>query len=771
LDAVLNYAIVATNDRIEDTDRIEDEKFFFVIGVRMRVNMKKNLWRGLLISPAVLGATLVVSSSAIAADAQSAAGVLKPQAETTETAENSEAQINALAVVPETTATTTAEPAAEIATTIGWETEPTSTASAEMAAGASTIATDTIPESDRAEATLAPKSESLAAVESTVAGQKETSLQTAELEIPAAANVQTETSVAVDRAEQIGTTAAPAAQNLPQPAETLAQTATPEAQNSGSTLEQLNQYSTEGAAGGEAQGQVTSVSQLSDVRPTDWAFQALQSLVERYGCIAGYPDGTFRGNRAMTRYEFAAGLNACLDKVNELIRAGTANLATKEDLAALQRLQEEFAAELATLRGRVDALEARTAELEANQFSTTTKLTGEAIFALSDDFGGDISVFGRDGRRIGSDNNEAVFQQRVRLNLNTSFTGRDLLLTRLQVGNGRNFNLGSTSEGTQTWNVVGRTDNVFALDSLLYKFPLSARTNVTIAANAGVWDDIMPTVNPYFEDFDGGNGALSAFAQRNPIYRLGGGAGIGFDYAFGGRGLLGGIFGPTSLSFGYLASNPANPSRGAGLFNGDYAAMGQLTFTPGRNLQVALSYNHGYFSRGNFGFDNGLSNGEDSLGGFTGTGVANSLNGLSEGFDGFRARKVVSNSYGAQASFRLSPRFVIGGWAGLTNARIIGIGDARIWNYAVTLAFPDLGKEGNLLGVVVGREPYLDRLEAPSSLRGFRNDTSWHVEGFYKFKLTDNISVTPGVIWITNPNQDDFNDDIIIGTLRTTFTF
>jgi len=52
-------------------------------------------------------------------------------------------------------------------------------------------------------------------------------------------------------------------------------------------------------------GQVTSVSQFSDVQPTDWAFQALQSLVERYGCIAGYPNGTYRGNRALTRYEFA----------------------------------------------------------------------------------------------------------------------------------------------------------------------------------------------------------------------------------------------------------------------------------------------------------------------------------------------------------------------------------------------------------------------------------------------------------------------------------
>ncbi|MGB7275579.1 MAG: iron uptake porin, partial [Geitlerinemataceae cyanobacterium] len=105
--------------------------------------------------------------------------------------------------------------------------------------------------------------------------------------------------------------------------------------------------------------QVTSVSQLSDVQPTDWAFQALQSLVERYGCIAGYPDGTYRGNRALTRYEFAAGLNACLDQVLALV--GGDEGVDPESLATIRRLQEEFAAELATLRGRVDALEARTA--------------------------------------------------------------------------------------------------------------------------------------------------------------------------------------------------------------------------------------------------------------------------------------------------------------------------------------------------------------------------------------------------------------------------
>ena len=163
------------------------------------------------------------------------------------------------------------------------------------------------------------------------------------------------------------------------------------------TIRQINRYGREGrnlrqpglrniTKSRARKGQVTSVSQLSDVQPTDWAFQALQSLVERYGCIVGYPDGTYRGNRALTRFEFAAGVNACLDRIMELLQAAIEDTVTREDLAILQRLQEEFSAELAILRGRVDALEARAAELEANQFSTTTKLRGEVIFALVDNF-------------------------------------------------------------------------------------------------------------------------------------------------------------------------------------------------------------------------------------------------------------------------------------------------------------------------------------------------------------------------------------------------
>ncbi|MDE5113829.1 MAG: iron uptake porin, partial [Trichodesmium sp. St15_bin1_1] len=184
---------------------------------------------------------------------------------------------------------------------------------------------------------------------------------------------------------------------------------------------------------GEYMDQVTSVTQLSDVQPTDWAFQALQSLVERYGCIAGYPDGTYKGNRAMTRFEFAAGLNACLDRITELIAAATSNLVTREDLAVLQRLQEEFSAELAALRGRVDSLEARTSELEANQFSTTTKLNGEVLFWLSDTWG--ERAAGRGTKKSEEDKTETSFAYRVRLNFDTSFTGKDRLRTRLQARN------------------------------------------------------------------------------------------------------------------------------------------------------------------------------------------------------------------------------------------------------------------------------------------------------------------------------------------------
>jgi hypothetical protein len=510
------------------------------------------------------------------------------------------------------------------------------------------------------------------------------------------------------------------------------------------TLDQVNKYSNEGKNGANSQGQVTSVSQFSDVQPTDWAFQALQSLVERYGCIAGYPNGTYRGNRALTRYEFAAGLNACLDRVNELIATATAELVTKQDLATLQRLQEEFSAELATLRGRVDSLEARTAELEANQFSTTTKLVGEAIFAVSDAFGDNAGK-----------NNNTVFQDRVRLDLQTSFTGKDVLHTRLAAGNANSFNITGTpgdgnAEGSQTFNIGNTGNNNVTLDWLAYYVPVGP-AQLYVAATGGIHSDYAATNNPYFEDYDGGNGALSTFASESPIYRIGGGAGAALSFNFGkGGGLLG--LKPSSVTVGFLGSEANDPSPGSGIFQGNYAALGQVNFNVGDRVSLAATYVHGYHGAGGTLFDSGTNTA------LVGTSQANNLS-LTDASS--------SNSYGLSAAFRPSDKLSVSGF--ISYHDVIGYGkgdDFEAYSYGVGVALPDFGKKGNVLGIFAGAEPY-------SLAKGGtgQREVPYHVEGFYKYRVSDNISITPGVIWLTAPGQSSNNDDAFIGTLRTTFTF
>ncbi len=509
----------------------------------------------------------------------------------------------------------------------------------------------------------------------------------------------------------------------------------------------------------DAVAQVTSVSQLSDVQPTDWAFQALQSLVERYGCIAGYPNGTYRGNRAMTRYEFAAGLNACLERINELIATSTNDLVKKEDLATLQKLQEQFTAELATLRGRVDTLEAHTAELEAHQFSTTTKLNGEAIFAVAGIVSGDNAR----GEKI---NRNAILGDRVRLNFDTSFTGKDLLRTRLQAINLNAFSGNSTFTPQGDFRFAGGTfandnKNAVVLDALLYQFPLTKKTNVVVEANAGAIDDFTNTVNPYL-DGDGGSGALTQFATRNPIYYLVNGTGLGIQHQFSKN---------LELSLGYLVNDAANPQNKGGLFNGPYGAMAQLTIKPTEKFTLGLTYVNSY-------------NNDFTANGSTGSNRANLRSALLNNpnlpnalapFSGADLA-VSSNAYGAEASLQLSDKFVLGGWAGYTNSRILasnGSGISRgtldIWNWAVTLGFPDLGKKGNLAGIVVGMEPYVTSSSVAQI--GKDKNNSYHLEAFYQYKVNDNIAVTPAIIWLTSPDNNSNNNDAVIGALRTTFTF
>lgn len=103
-----------------------------------------------------------------------------------------------------------------------------------------------------------------------------------------------------------------------------------------------------------AMAQVTSVSQLRDVQPTEWSYQAISNLVSRYGCVAGFPDGTFRPGQPATRAQLAALTNACLDRISEFETAADAQLAAA--------LRAEFAKELGATNARVSALELASAQ-------------------------------------------------------------------------------------------------------------------------------------------------------------------------------------------------------------------------------------------------------------------------------------------------------------------------------------------------------------------------------------------------------------------------
>lgn len=494
-------------------------------------------------------------------------------------------------------------------------------------------------------------------------------------------------------------------------------------------LEQINSYSQDGKA--NSRSQVTNVNQLRDVSPTDWAYEALRSLVDRYGCISGFPNQTYRGNQPLSRYEFAAGLNSCLNQIERLIASQGA--VGQEDLDTINRLSQEFEAELATLGGRVDELESRTAVLEDSQFSTTTKLEGEAVFGISGEFNS-------------SDNDEIVFQDRVRLAFVSSFFGEDALYTRLDASNaGFDF---ATEDGNgdpidlQTGALTFQTSdsgNDVGIGWLAYYFPVGDKIDVYLPAAFPLWQDFVPTLSPFLDSFTGATGSLSSFAESSPIYKIGlsSGGGIGINFE---------PLDAVTVSVGYLGGESFNPvsSEDGGLFNEEYSALGQVTLSLlDDKLQLAGTYSLGQFGAS----DNGIFDLD------VGTDLA--IQPFGEG------ETVVTNSYGVEAAFQLNERIALNAFGLFTDAQLTdGSDSAEVWSYGAGLSLPDFGKEGNLAAVFVGVEPYEGNQDLPI-----------HIEGLYKYQFNDNISITPGVEYLIAPNGNEDDEDALIGVLRTTFTF
>ncbi|MBE9012872.1 carbohydrate porin [Pseudanabaenaceae cyanobacterium LEGE 13415] len=532
--------------------------------------------------------------------------------------------------------------------------------------------------------------------------------------------------------------------------------------------------------------QVTSVSQLSDVRPTDWAFQALQSLVERYGCIAGYPDRTYRGNRALTRFEFAAGLNACLDRVNELIAASTTDLIKKEDLTALQKLQEEFAAELATLRGRLDTLEARATTLERQQFSTTTKLTANVWFNLTGAFPtGDITterspaaggnsafippvrVGGVPSRVVRTRTPSITFGYYAFLNLTTSFTGRDQLVTQLVAGNGNSpanelvssgfFN----SWGTPFVDQTGLPPNSgLAVRELFYSFPVNDSIRVAFGPRLNFYRYFDQNRFTFF--LTGANSFNSSGSTLSNAVDRGSGAVVIWN-----------ITPQFRLTAAYLAENTeflnsaagfntsSNPTRG--LFRSTNTISAELAYSPSPAFNFRFLY-----TRANLFPTNGF------IGGSAGEPVPYGF--LDDGFGG-RLRDSPSDSFIANFDWLITPQFGIFGRYSYGRTEINPVNPARaegslqVQSFQFGLGFPDLGKKG-ALGVVSFLIPhkYISGRQFLLSGNG-DGGTQYEIEASYFYPLNRNLAIVPSFYAIFNPNNFDSNPTVFVGNIRTQFSF
>ncbi|NJM86525.1 MAG: carbohydrate porin, partial [Hydrococcus sp. RU_2_2] len=429
----------------------------------------------------------------------------------------------------------------------------------------------------------------------------------------------------------------------------------------------------------------------------------------------------------------------------------------KEDIDTLKRLAQEFEAELAALGGRVDNLEARVSFLEDHQFSTTTKLKGEVIFSVADTFGDFADgVDDDDDSSSRDDGTQTVLQDRVRLNFETSFTGEDLLRTRLQAGNfsgGNRFNNDTTGTNMTRLAYDDGTDNDVTINDLWYRFPVGESLTVWAGPSGLDLDDVFSTVNPYLAD--SGVGSLSRYARYNNMVNRGpGGAGAGAKFEIGEK---------FYVAATYLADggDAPDPSEGNGLFNGSFSTGGQIGFLPTEDIELAATYVYSYRTAGSDGLFGDISSSDAE-------------------FPFGEDVPTAAHRIGLSASWKITEIIHLGasGGYGTADAKIgdgLDRGGADLWTWNANVSFLDLGKEGAVLSLSGGLPPKGEYIIDGDVIGGnnFRrvDDQSYIIQAQYKFPINDNIFITPGAYVVLNPNHDDNNDPLWVGVIRTTFKF
>jgi hypothetical protein len=424
----------------------------------------------------------------------------------------------------------------------------------------------------------------------------------------------------------------------------------------------------------------------------------------------------------MTRYEAAALLNACLDRITEV---------TDE----LKRLMKEFEKELAVLKGRVDGLEAKVGELEATQFSTTTKLKGIATFVLGANSFGGSSEFARD--TAAALEGATAFAYDVRLNFDTSFTGKDLLRTTLRAGNfgdspwGSNNPIGTNEAqlGLNSLEVAFQENcgtgmdcgDVVAINRLFYQFPIGNGFTATVGARVRQ-DDMLamwPSVYPADTVLD-----IFTYAGAPGTYNLNLGAGAGIWYQKNGW----------SFSVNYVAGNGdvGNPNKGGiGTEGSEETGTVQIGYA-GTNWGLAAAYTY--------------SNG---VGPASGTPLAVVGGSVLSSFDSV-------NSVGVSAYWQPSTAgwvpSISAGW-GINSYNedddAFNFDGATSNSWYVGLQWNDAFIKGNALGMAVGQPTFITGCGDVCNDTPKDGNYAW--EWWYKFQVTDNISVTPAIYYLSNP--------------------
>lgn len=471
----------------------------------------------------------------------------------------------------------------------------------------------------------------------------------------------------------------------------------------------------------EPMAQVRSVSELSDVLPTDWAYQALVAIIERYEVMQGVAGGKFRGHQPLSRDEFAAAVNQALAVLRQ--QAQTAIEQVREDIDTLEQLQRTHKQATQQLQDRLDNLTRRTNTMETLLFSPTTRLNVQMVGALSN-----------------GSNAPGALVARVRLNLVTSFTGTDLLRTQLEAGNNgldavsradnrRRNQGGGNAIGTRGALAAGggvefvEVPREFSLNKLYYTF--QARPNLSLSVGPKLTPSDFIDFNRFANRRDHPSPDLnfsSSVFKSNPLIvqnRI---------ERFGGAGIAFGWQPAKTLPLtvrGLYAAADAGDAQAAGLFRDRNQATIELEYTFRKDLVGRLQYTHAHI-------------------------------------DG-----TVIHAGGINAEWTINRRFAVFGRLGFGsyngfNSQLNRQLELSPKTWMLGMNVRNVLVPGSTIGVAIG-QPFI----SPD----LGNATQTNFEAYYSVLINDKLTFSPAFLIVGRPNNIRSNGTIWEWVLRMVYSF